>query len=184
MKTLIFNGSPRAAGNTTALIDEFMKHLKGEFKIINVYASNIKACIDCRYCQKHSGCSQKDGMQKVYRYIEECDNILIASPIFFTELTGQLLAVASRLQTYFCAGYFRKEIPIRKSKKGGVILAGGGNGTIDKASGTARILLHTMNSKDIAPVVYCANTDTVPSENNTQAMDSAKQLAVFFNGCM
>jgi len=50
-------------------------------------------------------------------YIQECDNILIASPLYFSELTGKLLDVGSRLQTYFCARFFRNEEPIVKSKK-------------------------------------------------------------------
>jgi len=48
-------------------------------------------------------------MQEIYKYIEECDNILIASPLYFSELTGKLLVVGSRLQTYFCARFFRKQ---------------------------------------------------------------------------
>ncbi len=56
-------------------------------------------------------------MQETYKYIEECDNILIASPIYFSELTGALLNIGSRLQTYFCARFFRKEKPIKKAKK-------------------------------------------------------------------
>lgn len=47
------------------------------------------------------------------------------------------LDVGSRLQTYFCARFFRNEEPIVKSKKGAVILVGGGDGHIDKAYGTA-----------------------------------------------
>ena len=70
-------------------------------------------------------------------YIQECDNILIASPIYFSELTGKLLDVGSRLQTYFCAKFFRGETPIEKSKRGAVILVGGGDGHMDKAYETA-----------------------------------------------
>ena len=28
-------------------------------------------------------------MQEIYKYIQECDNIMIASPLYFSELTGQ-----------------------------------------------------------------------------------------------
>ena len=182
MKTLIFNGSPRKNGDTTILIDEFLKNLIGEYKIINAYDCNIKACIDCRYCWKNQGCSIKDGMQEIYSYIQECDNILIASPIFFSEISGQLLAVASRLQTYFCAKYFRKEIPIGKSKKSGIILAAGGKGNMEKAFNTASVLLDTMNAKQMAPAVYCLNTDDITPKNNPTAMDGVRQIALFFNG--
>lgn len=101
MKTLIFNGSPRKNGDTMGLINEFIKELDGEYKIVNAYYCDIKPCIDCRYCWKNDGCCQQDEMQEVYKYIEECDNILIASPIYFSELTGPLLSVMSRLQTKY-----------------------------------------------------------------------------------
>lgn len=181
MKTLILNGSPRKTGDTKSLINEFLKHLAGEYRIVDAYYSDIKPCLDCRWCWKNNGCSQKDGMQEVYQYIQECDNIVIASPIYFGELTGELLSVASRLQTYFCAQYFRKEKPIEKCKKGAVILAGGGGGSLDKVYDTACILLHEMNSKDIHPLVYSFDTNTIPAVNDPEAIRGVKEIAQFFN---
>lgn len=67
-------------------------------------------------------------MQEIYDYILECNNILIASPIYFSEITGRVLDFGSRLQTYFSAMHFRNEKPIIKIKKGAVILVGAGDG--------------------------------------------------------
>ncbi len=47
-------------------------------------------------------------------------NIIMASPIF-EEVTGMLLAVMSRLQTYFSARYIRKKEPVPKKKTGAVL---------------------------------------------------------------
>ena len=56
-------------------------------------------------------------MEAVYTYLKDCDRILLASPIYFSELTGSLLNVISRLQPYFYARYFRKEpIPLHIQK--------------------------------------------------------------------
>lgn len=181
MKTLIFNGSPRINGDTAVLLNEFMKQLEGECKIVDVFDCNVKSCIDCRYCWEHEGCSIEDGMQNIYKDIQEYDNVLIASPIFFTELTGQFLVVASRLQTYFCARYFRKEIPIKKSKKGGIILMQGGSHRADKAADTAKMLLDTMNAIDQAPAVFCLDTDSIYPRDNESAMEGIRKIAEFFN---
>ena len=181
MKTLIFSGTPRKNGDTMTLVNEFISYLEGEYKIIDVYDCNIKPCIDCRYCRKNAGCALNDEMQDVYNYIEECDNILIASPLYFSELSGQLLAITSRLQTYFCARFFRKVNPIDKKKKGGVIIVGGGDGDIEKAYDTACTLLHHMNSREIAPVVYSHGTNNIPSKDDIKAMKSSRDLALFFN---
>ena len=181
MKTLIFNGSPRNKGDTSSLIQELIKNLVGEHKIVEAYHCDINPCIDCRWCWENSGCSIKDEMQEIYRYIEECDNILIASPIYFSEITGEMLNIGSRLQTYFCSMYFRKEIPIEKSKKGGVILVGGGDGNIQKAYQTACTLLHHMNSKDIYPVVGSFGTNNLPAASDPKALQGVKGIAGFFN---
>ena len=181
MKTLIFSGTPRKNGGTMVLIGEFLKHLKGEYKMVEAYYCNIRPCIDCRFCWKNEGCSIDDEMQEVYDYIQESDNILIASPLYFSELTGQLLAMTSRLQTYFCSRYFRKIKPILKAKKGGVIIVGGGDGKIEKAYNTACTLLCHMNARNIAPVVYSHNTNNIPAKSDKNAMESSRNLALFFN---
>ncbi len=180
MKTLILNGSPRENGDTAALIKELLKKLPGESKIVDAYRCGISPCIDCRACREHSGCAVKDGMQEVYRYIQECDNILIASPVYFSELTGKLLDVGSRLQTYYCAAAFRKEKSIAKEKRGAVILVGGGDGRMDKAYGTARVLLHHMNCREIHSLVSSHNTNVLPAVNDMNALRGLDSIAGFF----
>lgn len=182
MKTLIINGSPRINGDTESLINIIKEEITGEYKIVNSYRCNISPCVDCRYCWENSGCAIDDEMQEVYDYIQECDNILIASPIYFSELTGKLLDVGSRLQTYFCAKYFRKETPITKSKKGAVILVGGGDGHLDKAYETACVLLHHMNCYDIYEMVSSHNTNDRPSLKDECALSGVKSIIKFFEG--
>ena len=181
MKTLIFNGSPRQNGDTVSLLNKFLENLSGDFHIVNTYDCNIKPCIDCRFCWRNNGCCVNDGMQEVYKYINECDNILIASPIYISELTGPLLSVGSRLQTYFGARYFRKEKPIEKAKKGAVILVGGGDGNIETPYQTACSLLRKMNSVDILPLVLSHNTNLVPAIEDQYALSAVKEIAEFFN---
>ena len=86
MKTLILNGSPRKNGNTAGLIRKITESISGEYKIVNAYETDISPCIDCRYCWQNNGCSIHDEMQEIYQYIQECDNILIASPIFMRRI--------------------------------------------------------------------------------------------------
>ena len=180
MKTLIFNGSPRKNGDTMTLVKEFIKQLNGEYKIVNAYNCDIKPCIDCRYCHDNDGCCQKDEMQEVYNYIQECDNILIASPIYFSELTGQLLAILSRLQTYYSARFFRNINPIDKSKKGGILLVGGGDGSMEKAIDTAECLLHKMNAESVG-VAYSHNTEMISPINDRKTIENMKRIVSEFN---
>lgn len=185
MKTLIFNGSPRINGDTAALIQKITENIKGDYRIVDAYRCNISPCIDCRFCWENKGCSITDEMQEIYDYIEKCDNILIASPIYFSELTGKLLDVGSRLQTYFCSRFFRQEEPIKKPKRGAVILVGGGDGHMDKAYGTACTLLHHMNCQDIHTLVSCHNTNNIPAIEDSETRLGIDSILHLFNeGCV
>ena len=180
MKTLIFNGSPRENGNTVSLINKATEKIAGEYKVINAYRCNISPCVDCRYCWDHTGCAIEDEMQEVYEYIRECDNILIASPVYFSELTGKLLDVGSRLQTYYCSAVFRKERPVLKEKKGAVVLVGGGDGHLDKAYSTACILLRHMNCDAIHDPVCSHHTNEVPAIEDADAIRGTDSIVRFF----
>ncbi len=180
MKTLILNGSPRENGDTASLIREVINKLPGTYRVVDAYRNSISPCVDCRYCWKYYGCAIKDDMQDVYEYIQECDNILIASPVYFSELTGKLLDLGSRLQTYYCAARFRKEKPIRKEKRSAVILVGGGDGRMDKAYSTACTLLHQMNCRTIHELVYSHHTNETPAAEDISALQGIDRIIHFF----
>lgn len=181
MKTIIFNGSPRIKGDTIFLINELKKHLDGEVKVISSYYDNIKPCNDCRYCWDKSECIKDDDMQHIYQYIIECDTIIIASPIYFSELTGSLLNVFSRFQMFWTAKMFRNEEMITKPKKGAVILCGGGQGDYGKAEGTAKTLLKHLKAEDYLGCVISENTDNIPSREDKAAIKEINNLAKRLN---
>ncbi|NMA24099.1 MAG: flavodoxin family protein [Clostridiales bacterium] len=180
MKTLIFNGSPRKKGNTSSLVEELVKRLEGDVKIVRAYDCNVRPCIDCRFCWENKGCSIKDGMQEIYEDIQGADNIVIASPIHFSELTGQLMSVMSRLQTYWCARYLRREEPVPKKKKGGAIIVQGGDGEMKKAEDTAKMLLREMSANPLG-VVFAGKSDEIAGVDNKDAMAELVRLAEELN---
>ena len=182
MKTLIFNGSPRKNGDTVHLIRLLTENLEGEYRIVDAYHCSISPCVDCRWCKKNSSCAINDEMQEIYDYIRECDNIVIASPLYFSELTGKLLDVASRLQMFFCARFFRRETLILKEKKGAIILAGGGAGGPDKAISTAAMILKQLRARDVHAPVCSLDTDRKPASDDMQAREGILSIARFFNG--
>ena len=166
MKTLIFNGSPRNNGGTATLIRKLEENLTGEVNVISSYESNISPCVDCRYCWTNDKCSLDDEMQKVYRLIDEADNIIIASPIYFGELTGSLLTLMSRLQFFCVARRFRNTEMLSVKKRNGVlILVDGGDGYTDSAMSMGKSLLRKMKSEFIG-AVYFSGTENV-KQNST-----------------
>lgn len=177
MKTIIFNGSPRKKGDTSVLIDTFCKEMQGEeIKIVNAYRDNIHPCVDCRWCFENSGCAIQDDMQEIFSYLEECDHIVIASPVYFGELTGMLLALFSRFQTYFSAKYVRKTEPVKKKKTGAIFLCAGSFGPREKAESTADMLLNLLNCQKL-DTVYIDKTDQLPAIEQKEALKKVCELA-------
>lgn len=177
MKTLIFNGSPRKNGDTAALVNELLKHLEGDIKVVNTYTAKISPCTDCRYCWKNDGCIIDDEMQEVYRDIDDADNIVIASPIFFSELTGPLLGVASRLQQIWISEKLKnKKVLKEKTRKGFIILVGGGDGKPEKALGTAKVIFKHMGTTFVDSVIS-PKTDKLPAKDDVSALENIKRIA-------
>lgn len=181
MKTLILNGSPKRDGDTAAMINELKKHLNGEVKVISSFFDNISPCIDCRYCWSNPGCAIMDDMQNVYDYLEICDNLVIASPIWFSELSGPLLTLASRIQTYFAARWFRNEPNKIKHKNGLLLLVGAEPGTEKKASTTAYTILKHVNAFPCVASVFSLNTNNVPLSEDSIALSEVHNAAALLN---
>ncbi len=182
MKTLIINGSPRKNGDTVSLINKLTEQLNGEYKIVNAYYSDISACVDCRYCWKNDGCSINDEMKEIYDYIETCDNVVLASPIYFSQPTGKLLDACSRFQTYFAAKHLRNQTLTIKPKKGAVILVGGGDGNPQKAYETLCGILKHINVTDIYNLVGSFNTNEITATDDMHTLKHIDTLIEFLNG--
>ncbi|MEG0774316.1 flavodoxin family protein [Clostridium sp.] len=182
MKTLIINGSPRKQGDTMTLINEMTKYLEGEVKILHTYYDNINPCVDCRYCSSNSGCSINDGMQEIYEYLKVADNVILASPLYFSELTGELLSFASRLQLFYASKYIRKDDKINMKKKKGVLIisAGGSTKDLEHPTKTANIIFRSMNVDSIGNV-YAENTDRTPAKEDLKALSEVRELALKLN---
>ena len=182
MKTLIINGSPRKNGNTAALVSEMVKYLDGEVHFVQTYYDDISPCIDCRYCWSNNSCSINDEMQTVYKLLNEVDNVILASPIHFSALTGKLLSFASRLQLFYAARRIRKDNEFSlKKKKGVLILTGGGDGSPEPAINRANIIFRQINIESIGTVLSL-RTDDIPANKDLEALSKARELALKLNG--
>lgn len=95
MNILVFNGSPRVNGNTVSMIQAYTEgamEAGHRVQVVDICQKNIGGCLACEYCHtKGNGkCIQQDDMQEVYPLLEEADMIVLASPIYYHNFTGQL----------------------------------------------------------------------------------------------
>lgn len=181
MKTLILNGSPRKKGDTVSLINEMVSRLEGDVYHFSAYYDNVAPCIDCRYCWKNEGCAIDDDMQQIYILLDEVDNVILASPIYFSELTGPLLGMLSRLQIYYAARMIRGDKDFKlKRKKGVLILVGGGDGSFEPAFKTAKVLFRQMNV-ELIDTILSHNTNTTSAIKDHSALDKLGDVVEILN---
>ena len=181
-RTLIINGSPRKKGETSKVTAWIREHLEGEAKEVFTYDADVHPCVDCRYCFDHPSCCRKDEMEEIYAYLQDCDHILFASPIYFSELTGSFLNLASRFQPYFCGKFLRhEESPLSKKKGAVLVMFGGSARDTEKPYDTARGLLELLNCREILPLVYGDHTDDIPALEQEKVLKGAAAIAAAFN---
>ncbi|QVK17291.1 flavodoxin family protein [Mycoplasmatota bacterium] len=122
---LVLTGSPNRYGNTNSVVNTLLNDISDEIIYYNAYDIKISSCTDCKICSYKSGCKVSDEMSNIYRLLERADTLIIASPLYFATLTGELVNLISRFQTFFAGKYIRKdENP--QIKKGLFIVTAGG----------------------------------------------------------
>ena len=104
MKVIAINGSPRKGWNTHMLLEKALEGAasKGaETQMVNLYDLNFKGCYGCLGCKRKSGDSRRcvinDEITPVLDEIANCDAIVLGSPIYIGEVTGELRSFLERL---------------------------------------------------------------------------------------
>jgi multimeric flavodoxin WrbA len=109
VKTILFNGSPRKNWNTAALLNSALEGAASEgaeTELIHLYDLNFKGCQSCFACKTKGGksygkCAIKDDLASVLKKVEEADAIILGSPIYFGEVTGEMRSFMERLMFPF-----------------------------------------------------------------------------------
>ncbi len=101
-KIMVLNGSWRKGGNTAALVKEFVRGAEQAGNTVTVFelgGMNINGCKGCMAGGKHpeSPCVQKDDMEKIYPVYREADVLVLASPLYYWTISGQLKTAFDRL---------------------------------------------------------------------------------------
>ena len=98
----ILNGSPRPNGNTKALIQAFTAGAEAAGHSVTCFdlqKMDIHGCLGCCAGGKDpaSPCVQKDGMERIYPVYAAADTVVLASPMYYWGISGQLKCAFDRL---------------------------------------------------------------------------------------
>lgn len=184
MKTLILNGSPRRHGDTATLVEAFTEYLHGEIVAIPAYSTGVAPCNDCRYCRSHAGCLISDDMQYIYTAVEKADIVVLASPMHYSTLSGPLLSLASRFQTYFSSGRFRGQHALPPKRRVGLLLlSGGAEGSVpEHAIAAAGDIFRTLRIP-LVRSVWSLGTDVRAASEDAHTLAELRHLADGLNQC-
>lgn len=123
MKRLIIVGSPRANGRSAHLAEMLFEasideRPEDELFLVPVSEVEIGPCIGCNACRRASEitfkndagdevtelrqrCVFDDDMQALYDLLEEADELIIVSPVYFSGAPAPMKCVFDRMQPYF-----------------------------------------------------------------------------------
>lgn len=106
MKVLMINGSPRANGNTYTALHEMEKVFEKEgieTEILNIGTKEIRGCVSCNACKKSGKCAFDDIVNETAAKFEECDGLVVGSPVYYAAANGTLVAFLDRL--FYSTGF-------------------------------------------------------------------------------
>ena len=113
MKFFAINGSPRKNCNTAQLLDKSLEGVKyvypdASIERIDLYDFPFHGCRSCFACKringKHYGrCVQKDDLKPILDELVQADGIILGSPIYLSDVTGNMRCFLERFMFPFIA---------------------------------------------------------------------------------
>lgn len=104
MKVLLINGSPRKEGNTHICLTEIAQQLAVqdvESEIVWIGTKPVRGCIACNKCKENADCrcvfGDQDLTNEVIAKMAHCDAIILGSPVYWGQPSGQLLCLQQRM---------------------------------------------------------------------------------------
>ncbi len=101
MNILIINGSPKKKG----LISQMLEIMQNEaaangatVDVVNVHDLTVKPCTGCMYCRTKGKCVfPEDGSVLLLEKLKAADAVIIGSPCYWGNISGQLKLVFDRM---------------------------------------------------------------------------------------
>lgn len=102
---LILSSSPRIGGNSDILCDELAggaREAGHEVHKLYLQKLNIRPCLGCETCHRNGGtCVQKDDMEQVFTAMSAADVLVLATPVYFYDISAQLKTMIDRTYSKF-----------------------------------------------------------------------------------
>ena len=114
---LVIQGGGRAHGNTSQLVDAFIKGAQESghsVEKVSLNKTEVRGCIGCNACRYGKPCVQKDGFNELVPKIKSADLIVFASPLLFWTLSSKIKAFIER---FYCIAEKDSNPPLGRYEK-------------------------------------------------------------------
>jgi multimeric flavodoxin WrbA len=148
----VFMGSPRKKGNTDLLADSFIKGAeKAGARCEKVFLNSVRIspCLECGGCDKTGECVLRDDMTEIYPLISEADVVVVASPMFFYNITAATQALVERAQALWIRKYVLKQSPSARRKRNGFFISVGATRGRLLFDGACRVIRYFYDAIDV-----------------------------------
>lgn len=167
MKCVLLSGSPRKDGNTNVLLNLLQSKIGGT--IIRLSDQKISYCYSCWKCIPTKQCILVDDFTKYIEHeLRNADVIIIASPVYFNNVTSQTKTFIDR--TWSLRGKLNNKI-------GGAIAVGRKYGNESALTAiTSSFLKHNMivSNRGIAGIAF-EKDDILKDKESLRAIDAMAQ---------
>lgn len=119
-RKLIVCGSPRKAGRSNHIANALFEQYANagdEVELFLLAEHPIAPCTACDACEKTYTCIIDDDMQLLYPLLDETDDLILVSPVYFSGPPAQFKAVLDRFQPYFWKAYAPEGRAARRAKR-------------------------------------------------------------------
>lgn len=100
MRIIILNGSNRKNGSTGIILTEMYQKLKVypdvDVELYNVADMKLQYCAGCGTCYQTGKCIFEDDIEKLSIKIAEADGVIIGSPTYASDVSGQIKTIIDR----------------------------------------------------------------------------------------
>jgi len=125
MKVLLINGSPHVKGCTARALREVADALNEcgiETRDCWIGVKPLPGCMACGHCQQTGQCVFTDTVNQAAQLMQECDGLVVGTPVYYASPNGALLSFLDRL--FFSAGprlAFKPAAAIASSRRAGSV---------------------------------------------------------------
>jgi len=187
MKIVALLGSPRTNKNTATIANRFTAtaaQLGAKVRTFELNRLTYRGCQGCYACKStHELCVLQDDLSEVLVAVQEADLLLLASPVYYGDVTAQLKGFVDRTFCYLKPDYPTNPQPSRLAPKKLVFVIAQGHpdeALFADIFPRYQMFLQWMGFADCHLIRACgigpARVDAVPEQILQQSEELAREL--------